>query len=394
MVQVLDDNSPQTQRFAALSRLMQGLGNAGQSFGGAMNERQTRGALSDRFGEEFKNIKNPDVRNLLLKAGLDKEKIAGDYEADSKNYETMKNAFGPKFADVWLATGQGERTNLTKAALEARSRGIDLEQIIGQRDPSNNDQIPTEGREPTTKKGEVPDYKLSTQGMNPKEIVDFKSALRKENMPIWKEAVDNLGDYKELNRDISILEKINEKKNLPEGIEKLLIDPETGAPYPLGTIIKSPNRDVQQWAKTIARQATRAQTAFPGRVTNFDLAAYMRQFPGLFNTYEGRKVILEQMKLSNKANLLMSQAMDKVYSKHKLSGITPEDAFEQARSMVEDKLADIDQQLIQLSDEGEILSAQGEKLPGTIVDVIGPDGKMYEIDEREIEQLPPGYRVK
>jgi hypothetical protein len=333
----------------------------------------------------------------LLKGRIDREnqaaKLRGEFDADKENYGKIKDAFGQKFADVWKATGQGERTALTKAALDAKARGIDLEKMLGQIEPQDNMQSPGE-KINTAKKGEAPEYKLNTEGMTPKEVVDYKSALRKENTPIWKETIDNLSDYKELDRDVSILEKINEKKNLPEGLEKLLIDPETGAPYPRGTIIKSPNRDVQQWAKTIARQATRAQTAFPGRVTNFDLAAYMRQFPGLFNTYDGRKVILAQMKLTNKANLIMSKAMDKIYSKNKLSGITPEDAFEQARSMVEDELSNIDQQLIDLADEGEILSSPGLNLSGKMIDVLGPDGQLYEIDESEVDQLPTGYRIK
>jgi hypothetical protein len=90
----------------------------------------------------------------------------------------------------------------------------------------------------------------------------------------------------------------------------------------------------------------------------------------------------------------MSQALDKVYAKHKLSGITPEDAFEQARSMVEGDINDIDRQLIELASEGEILSVPDEELSGRMVDVIGPDGQLYEIDEREIDQLPPGYRIQ
>lgn len=395
MVQIIPRPQSSSDRFASA------FGNLGRTLGTGIPEelmgRQERQAISDLMGRDVKNIRNTDFLKQLLGSHLEREnqaeKLRGEYAADEESYGKIKDAFGQKFADVWKASPTGARTALTQAALDAKARGIDLDRMLGQMAPQEQDMGGQPMREPT-KKGMVPDYKLNTQGMTPKEIVDFKGTLRKENTPIWKETIDNLSDYKELDRDISILDKINEKKNLPEGLEKLLIDPETGAPYPRGTILKSPNRDVQQWGKTIARQATRAQTAFPGRVTNFDLQAYMRQFPGLFNTYEGRKVILDQMKLANKANLLMSQAMDKVYSKHKLSGITPEDAFEQARSMVEDEIQDIDRQLINLAEEGEILSSPGEELSGRMVDVIGPDGQLYEIDEREIDQLPPGYRIK
>lgn len=380
-----------------ISSGMRGAAEGGPHLAEALRGKKERAQLGQLMGMDISDIRSPDFQKQLLGSHLNMQeeaaKLRGQYGADQENYETMKDAFGEKFADLWLATGQGERTNLTKTALEARARGIDIDKMLGQMtDPAN--EIPESSTKTPTKKGEVPDYKLNTENMNSKEIVEFKAMLRKENMPIWKETIDNLGEYKELDRDISILDTINEKGNLPEGLDKLLIDPETGAPYPRGTIIKNPNRDVQQWGKTIARQATRAQTAFPGRVTNFDLTSYMRQFPSLFNTYEGRKVVLKQMQLANKANLLMNQAMDKVYAKHKLGGITPEDAFDQARSMVDNQINDIDRQLIELAEEGEILSAPDEQMQSRTVDVIGPDGQLYEIDENEVDQLPSGYRVK
>jgi hypothetical protein len=33
-------------------------------------------------------------------------------------------------------------------------------------------------------------------------------------------------------------------------------------------------------------------------------------------------------------------------------------------------------------------------LSGKTIDVIGPDGNEYELDEGEVDQLPPGYRIK
>jgi len=403
MVQIIEENRLPTKLDRFLQMTSSGLQGGAEGIGalkGAMNERKEREALAGEFGDIYRDIRNPNIRSQLLTGDIQKrnqaDKLRGEYTADEEGYNIMKEAFGEKFANVWKSTGQGERTNLTKAALEAKARGLDLNQLLENVNRQNNQEpISSEKSKSPIKKGEIPEYKLNTEGMTPKEIVDFKSNLRKENTPIWKETIDNLGDFKDLDRDISILEKINEKQTLPEGgLEKLLIDPETGAPYARAELIKTPNRDVQQWAKTIARQATKARTAFPGRVTNFDLSAYMRQFPSLFNTYEGRKVILNQMRLTNKAELLLTKAMDKVYSKYKLSGITPEDAFEQARSMVEDELEDIDNQLINLADEGEILSSQGENLSGRMVDVIGPDGQVYEIDESEVGDLPQGFRIQ
>lgn len=344
----------------------------------------------EKLGREHGNELQIQGREQAHDLAKTKAKEEAELTHGLMDYETVKKFAGDEVAEFYKAAPTGGKTKIVEAIIDSLKRkkrfGDQLSQAQGQ------------AQEPQTKvpvqKGEVPAYELNTADMNDKEIVDYKGALRKENMPIWKDTIEQVKDFKELERDIKILNTINEKKNLPEGMEKFLIDPETGAPYPLGTIIKTPHKDVQLWAKTIARQATRAQTAFPGRVTNFDLSSYMRQFPGLFNTYDGRKAILGMMELTNKANLLISSALAKVYAKHKLSGITPEDAFDLARSMVDEDIGDIDRQLVELAAEGEILAEPPQKLSGKMVDVLGPDGKMYEIDESEVGELPEGYRIK
>ena len=334
---------------------------------------------------------------LVGEMSKQKSKFAQEFQVDAENYTKIKDAFGQNFAEIWRASPTGARTELTKAALEARARGIDLDQVLtgsGAAEQTEPLSKPISSKVAKPKES-VPDYNLDVSGMTPKEKVKYKSELRGENTKIWKEAVDKKKNYSELSRDIKTLDNLNERKNLPEGFGKLLINPETGAPYDLATAVKDMHPDVQRWVKTIARQATQAQSSFPGRVTNFDLMNYMRQFPSLFNTYDGRKVILKQMELTNQAHELLEDALDKVYSKYKLSGITPEDAYSMSHDMVKDKIADIDEKLIHLSDEGEQLaSPKKDTMSSRIIDVIGPDGQEYEIDESEVEMLPEGFRIK
>jgi hypothetical protein len=330
---------------------------------------------------------------------LQKRKLENEFAANQQGYDILKNNFGEKFADIWRASPQGARTELTKAALDARARGIDLEKMLegtSTGDLLDQSQQAAESSIGDNRRRES-EYKLDTSGLNAKDIVSYKSALRKENSPIYTENKDRQKNYNELRRDIKILDALNEKKNLPEGFGKLLINPETGTPYETLTAIKKPHKDVQQWVKTIARQATLAQKAFPGRVTNFDLTQYMRQFPGLFNTYEGRKVILQQMDLVNQANKLLADAMDKVYIKHKLSGITPEDAYTIAEESVKGTIQEIDEKLLSLAEEGEILSEVPEKVSSekSRVSVYDEKGnEVGDIDISEVEQLPPGYRIR
>ena len=153
--------------------------------------------------------------------------------------------------------------------------------------------------------------------------------------------------------------------------------------------------DVQQWVKTIARQATQAQTAFPGRVTNFDLQSYMLQFPSLFNTHEGREVILNQMELVNEANELFEDALVKVYQKHKLNGITPEDALELTENKLKDKLEVINKKIEDLSSKGVSLALKEAEEGSNVMDVYDASGqKVGTIDMKDVGSLPEGYTIR
>lgn len=350
-----------------------------RQFGGGIGQ-----GVSSALDQRDKMRMMQEKANLAQKQ--DQYKFSQQFEADQKNYQTMEQTFGKKFADTWLASGQGERTELTKAGLEAKRRGLDIDKLLGN-EPKSKEKT-------SAQEGELPDYELDTSGMTPQEKVTFKGALRKENTPIWQESKNRQKSYHELDRDINILDSLNEKKNLPEGFAKLLINPETGAPYDIATAVKDMHPDVQRWVKTIARQATQAQSAFPGRVTNFDLTQYMRQFPSLFNTFDGRKIILQQMKLTNKANKLMEDALDKVYAKYKLSGITPEDAQSLAEKMVGSKIQEIDQQLLQLGEEGEMIASPAQSQSGRVPVFDANGNEVGDIDMSEIDQLPEGFRIK
>lgn len=323
-----------------------------------------------------------------------KSKFANEFAADEDSYSKIKDVFGEKFANVWRASPTGARTELTKSALDARARGINLDEVLQGSQQESNQPMKNASK---MEEGKLPEYKLNISGMNKPEQVKFKSELRKENTPIWKENADNHKSFKTMGRDIKMLSNLNKKGNLPEGLGKLLIDPETGNFYPAVTAIHKPNPDAQLWVKILARQATKAQTAFPGRVTNFDLQSFMLQFPSLFNTEEGRTNILQMMELDNQANELFSKALDDVYRKYKADGITPEDAHSMAMDMVQKDIDTIDQKLIDLSAQAErkMQNNDGNSSPKSrTIDVIGPDGQEYELDESEVEMLPPGFKLK
>ena len=360
-------------------------GGISQGFSQAMQAKEKQQLVAQEFSNKLGMLqKEYDLKSKLAGEERDaKSKIgAQDADIEKENFDKIKTAFGEKFANIWQASPAGARTELTKHALDVKSRGIDIDKVLsGQQSP-----MPEQNSD---------EYKLNTERMNEKNIIDYKTALRKENLPIWKESVDKKKGYKELGRDIRVLRNLDKRGNLPEGLEKLIINPETGAPYDLATAVKDMHPDVQQWVKTIARQATQAQTAFPGRVTNFDLQSYMRQFPSLFNTHEGREVILNQMELVNEANELFEDALVKVYQKHKLNGITPEDALELTENKLKDKLEVINKKIEDLSSKGVSLALKEAEEGSNVMDVYDASGqKVGTIDMKDVGSLPEGYTIR
>ncbi len=70
--------------------------------------------------------------------------------------------------------------------------------------------------------------------------------------------------------------------------------------------------DAQEFDKLSAQFASGAKDVFPGRVTNADLDAYMRQIPNLSQSSAGMKRIISGMKTANEAVKLRKQAMDEI----------------------------------------------------------------------------------
>jgi hypothetical protein len=252
-----------------------------------------------------------------LERQLQADKLRGEYEADEGSYKKIKDAFGEKFADIWLASPTGARTELTKAALEANARGIDLEKILGVADQMrefNNPEFQFEGIE------EDPERQLQD------EISKIKSEQDTELLPGEKIArgkeryATGLKEYQEagaklqsMSRDkerLDILENLNKSEKLHKSIGRINVDKEGNLKFPF---LASP--EAQRYVKTLNEFSAGAKDTFGSRVTNFDLAQYMKRYPTLLNTTEGRKQLLEQMKIVNQINSVYYKNLKNVYDK-------------------------------------------------------------------------------
>jgi hypothetical protein len=130
------------------------------------------------------------------------------------------------------------------------------------------------------------------------------------NTPKYDAAIDRLNAYEDDFKDFEYMEELNDKPDaLPTGFEKWNVDWETGDLR----VAALATPETQAFVKTLARQLSRAKNDFPGRVTNFDLEQFKKKFPGLANSPEGRKLILQQLKTANRIAFLKDETLKKAY---------------------------------------------------------------------------------
>lgn len=304
-------------------------GNLGAGLGGALAQipeeirsRRERQQLSQLLGKDISNIRNPQMQQLLLQSKLSREaeadKLRGEYQADEGNYQKIKDAFGEKFADIWMASPTGARTALTQAALEARARGIDLEQMLGQVEKQNVSQLRKEPQ--LLEEGAEPEEADVFRELSEIKEMQDKGLLEEEKISRGKERyTTGLKEYQEatsklhsMTRDkerLDILDTLNKSGKLPKSLGRINVDLKEGnlrVPF-LAT------EEAQRYVKTLNEFSAGAKDTFGARITNFDLAQYMKRYPTLLNTQEGRKQLLEQMKIVNQINSVYYKNLKKVY---------------------------------------------------------------------------------
>ena len=107
-------------------------GGISQGFSQAMQAKEKQQLVAQEFSNKLGMLqKEYDLKSKLAGEERDaKSKIgAQDADIEKENFDKIKTAFGEKFANIWQASPAGARTELTKHALDAKSRGIDIDKI-------------------------------------------------------------------------------------------------------------------------------------------------------------------------------------------------------------------------------------------------------------------------
>ena len=128
---------------------------------------------------------------------------------------------------------------------------------------------------------------------------------------------------------------------------------------------------------------------FGARVTNFDLQTFLSRLPGLLNTYEGRKVIIDQMELSSRIAGLYDTALLDVYRHYGQDKITPERADEIAKRKIADEKEALEDELLSLNQDAAAIydeSLHGNEFP----DAASAKGRVIVDDETGKEYVSDG----
>lgn len=327
-----------------------------------LNKRENK-ALSGLIGKDISDIRDPQMRQKFVDMALRKEEAAEKArleELSLPDYETVKKQFGKDFADLYRISPTGGKTELLKAGLQALGRGEDISQMfsgMGDQEFESPEERTIEKPIPQLEKGKIaenfkfPDFTKRPKGFTAKEWADERKEWGKENAKLYEEG---RGKIKAIDRDLlgtRKLKQLNESGKVAQDLSRLLINPSTGNFYSLAQLVGAVPEEAQEWAKEIARFGNRAKDAFGSRVTNFDLQQYMKQFPSLLNTPQGRKGILRMMQINYDLDRLYENARQQIYHKKGLTEIPPEEVDRLAREMIRDETERLENEFLGIDNQ-------------------------------------------
>lgn len=146
MVQIIPRAPTSLERFMqALSGGLQGATSGAERIQNMMREKAQRKTLQERFGSEFGNIHDPDLRKQLLSGALERENISqkmrGQYATDEESSSIISKYLGKEAAEIWPHLTDGGKTELFRAFILGKERGKNTNDIISQYFQSNPQEV-------------------------------------------------------------------------------------------------------------------------------------------------------------------------------------------------------------------------------------------------------------
>lgn len=242
--------------------------------------------------------------------------------------------------DLYIYGTEGGRTDITKSATDAARRNT-YQPIAEQESALSNENLALE-------------YEQNNfANLTPRETTTFRRDLAKNNQSYFKNDLQNYGRLKEQDRDLKVLQKLNNSNKLPSGLARLNVNNETGS-------LRIPflaSNEAQQYVKTLNRFFDGLKNTFGARITNLDVNLYAQRLPGLANSQEARTAILRQMDLVNQMNQIYYGKVRELYNKYRdrLSEAQIETLAERETKSQIDALnqqyQDLDEEINQIADQ-------------------------------------------
>lgn len=294
-------------------------------------------ALKNYLGvSEFEELK----RKAIAQEEINKEKnrVASLGKKSEQDTEALKESliadgYPDYIADIYVQSPPSVQNRLTAEHNELKARGIrqpipkaGAEEEVPIPPPKSPEatpeaSVPPEEEvnapiesvaaeiPPTPKKEEWPEIPAPAETTYA-EREKWRSGNQKENNKILQATKDKTNSHTNAMIRYGRLTNLNNSKKLPEGVGSLVINPETGEPWPLAQLTGLVNKETQDFVKTMNDFLIDAKNYFGSRVTNFDVTAFKSRLPTLMNSEEGRRLIIEQMKLMEELQIVHDKELE------------------------------------------------------------------------------------
>lgn len=144
-------------------------------------------------------------------------------------------------------------------------------------------------------------------GLTPKEAVARENSRFAPQLKLYSDLNKKLRASEENDVRISELDKMNDSGQLPRGLQLWNVKSTGDLRIPFLA-----NGVTQRFVKTINDFTVAAKDTFGARVTNYELNRFMARLPTLMNSEEGRRGIIQQMKLFNDINQIYDRNLKNV----------------------------------------------------------------------------------
>ncbi len=271
------------------------------------------------FQEHNANLQKmaQDKADKAEKKDLKTKKTMTPEEKEERRNRLMEEGFNENEADEYLDATPGVQQIIWRQHNDLKSRGLRGNKTSSGDAINNPTVAPKNGvvgtgqKPPSGELGVEDSFSNEAQPINedawpqipsppkmtPSEEVKWGNQNQKENNKLLAETRAKTNSTRGIGIRLNRLAQLSDK--VPDGAGRLVINPETGEPYPTAQIVGLVNKETQDYVKTLNDFLIDAKGYFGSRVTNFDVQAFKSRLPSLLNTADGRRLILKQMQLMN-----------------------------------------------------------------------------------------------